>query len=842
MNLWLILSLFTSILAVKDYLFKPCEQNGFCNRNKHYSKNVESSPYNINEINFNSEGNFISGIIHKSLPSRTVKLPFEISIIEGNFRFKMNENRQDINSIVNINRYDETPKWAFINTTNDQFIYKNKEIIYRDHKVAVQFNPVKFTFYYKGKPQLIINDKHFLNFEHQLLNDSDLLPFESTYNTNSDDFPDSKNDKLPLGRESIGLDFTLLEFNHLYGIPEHADSFSLKDTSNSEPYRLYNVDIFEYETNSKLPMYGSIPLLVTSKPEVSLGIFWVNSADTYIDINKGKDSSLVHFMSENGILEFIIIIEEKPQLVNYQYGKITGFSTLPNLFSLGYHQCRWNYNDEGDVLDIHSKFDQFEIPYDAIWLDIEYAENKKYFTWNKETFPNPEKMMSVLDRTGRNLIVIIDPHIKTGYQISDELLAKEITIKDSQNSTYFGHCWPGESVWIDTLNPNSQSYWNNNHLQFMKNNKNLHLWNDMNEPSVFNGPETSSPKDNLHFGNYEHRSIHNLYGLTYHESTYKSLINRNSNIRPFILTRSYFSGSQRTSAMWTGDNMSKWEYLKISIPMILTSNIVNFPFSGADVGGFFGNPSKELLTRWYQTGIFYPFFRAHAHIDSRRREPWVVGDPYTGYIRDAIRLRYKLLPVFYTSFYINSINGTPVIKPIYYENLDNGDIYDIDDEFFISDTGILVKPITDEAESKVNWIIPDDSIYYDFTNGVLSGVYKDREYGLGDIPMLLKGGSIIPMKLRYRRSSKLMKYDPYTIVIALDKDGKAYGELYVDDGESFNNDHAFIKFKFENKKFSYCIDGDYLFKLEKLIINGITVTNFKNNTIVDFDIDYHDEL
>lgn len=115
---------------------------------------------------------------------------------------------------------------------------------------------------------------------------------------------------------------------------------------------------------------------------------------------------------------------------------------------------------------------------------------------------------------------------------------------------------------------------------------NIHLWNDMNEPSVFNGPETSAPKDNLHFGQWEHRSIHNVFGLSYHETTFNSLLNRSPEKRPFILTRSYFAGSQRTAAMWTGDNMSKWEYLKISIPMVLTSNVVGMPFAGADVGGF----------------------------------------------------------------------------------------------------------------------------------------------------------------------------------------------------------------------------------------------------------------
>lgn len=233
---------------------------------------------------------------------------------------------------------------------------------------------------------------------------------------------------------------------------EHADSMFLKDTRDREPYRLFNVDIFEYETDSRLPMYGSIPLLMAVNANAALGIFWVNSADTYIDITKDKDSS-VHWMSENGVLEFIVIVENSPKQVNEEYGKLTGNTQLPILSSLGYHQCRWNYNDIKDVLEVNSKFDESEIPYDTIWLDIEYADNKKYFTWDLENFADPGYMLKELNRTGRNLAVIIDPHIKTGYEVSDAIISKSLTMKNNENQVYYGHCWPGESVWIDTLDP-----------------------------------------------------------------------------------------------------------------------------------------------------------------------------------------------------------------------------------------------------------------------------------------------------------------------------------------------------------------------------------------------------
>lgn len=848
-----IIFIIASVNAVKEYLFKSCSQSGFCNRNRHYATEVSNcenfqSPYSIDSIKV--DNNTITGVVFKHLPQldHPIQFPFEISILEGNFRFKLTEKENLVAKNVNPVRYNETEKWAFkqgvTKSSNFDVSLRDNEarVIYGDHEVLIQYYPIMFVFKYAGKEQLRINDKQFLNIEHRRTrdeNDNNMLPQESDFNMFSDSFQDSKFDTLPLGPESIGLDFTLLGFSNLYGIPEHADSLLLRDTSSGEPYRLYNVDIFEYEPNSRLPMYGSIPLVVAAKPDVSIGIFWLNSADTYVDIHKSK-SSTVHWMSENGILDFIVIIEKSPAMVNLQYGKVTGNTQLPPLFSLGYHQCRWNYNDEKDVLDVHAKFDEYEIPYDTIWLDIEYTDEKKYFTWHKENFATPEKMLRELDRTGRNLVAIIDPHIKTGYDVSDEIIKKGLTMKDSNNNTYYGHCWPGESVWIDTLNPNSQSFWDKKHKQFMTPAPNIHLWNDMNEPSVFNGPETSAPKDNLHFGQWEHRSIHNVFGLSYHETTFNSLLNRSPEKRPFILTRSYFAGSQRTAAMWTGDNMSKWEYLKISIPMVLTSNVVGMPFAGADVGGFFGNPSSELLTRWYQAGIWYPFFRAHAHIDSRRREPWLAGEPYTQYIRDAIRLRYALLPLFYTSFYEASKTGTPVIKPVFYENTHNADSYAIDDEFFIGNSGLLVKPVTDEGAKEIEFYLPDDKVYYDFTNGVLQGVYKGgkKPVQLSDIPMLLKGGSIIPMKTRYRRSSKLMKSDPYTLVIALDEEGSASGKLYVDDGETFAQGTEVIFTVDNNIINAKKIGPTASIPIEKIIIASKDQTTTLNNPKLDINLDW----
>lgn len=865
------------VLSYKEYLFKTCSSSGFCHRNREFARNVQRATnfvpqYAIDpeSVEVDPELYVIKGQVLKHLAQlgKSVQLPFELTLLDkNNVRFQIFEDRstaQPKNALVNTARYNETTKWSFKTDQVTIERVKDEKVIKDENHVSFQFgkdgkyraelsySPVRLVIYAGDEAQLVMNDNNFLNYEHfrtENENSKHLSPYESDFDMFSESFKETRHDKIPMGPESISSDFTFKGFKHVYGIPEHADSFNLKDTTGSDlPYRLFNVDIFEYVPNSRMPMYGSIPFLLALKPGVSVGLFWINSADTFIDINKKheKDTS-THWMSENGVFDVVLTVGERPEDINESYGSLTGYVQLPPLFSLGYHQCRWNYNDEKDVLNINSLFDEHQIPYDVIWLDVDYADSRKYFTWQPEKFPDPEGMLKELDITGRNLVLIIDTHLKTGYLLSDTIREKEITIKDSENKTFVGQCWPGEAVWLDSMNPASQEFWDEQHALSDENtfmgrfSTNFYIWNDMNEPSIFDGIETTSLKSNLHYGNWEHRSVHNVFGLTFHEATYKALVKRLESTerqRPFILTRSFYAGSQRTAAMWTGDNMSKWEYLKASIPMVLTLGVSGMPFAGADVGGFFGDPSKELLTRWYQTGIWYPFFRAHAHIDSRRREPWVPGGSYTSIIRDAIRLRYALLPMWYTSFFESSQTGVPVLKPTFYDNLNNIESYDIEDQFYLGNSGILVKPVTDEGASSTEIYLPDEQIYYDFTGGCISNrSYQLTEPGfitkdvlLADIPMLLKGGSIVAAKNRYRRSSRLMANDPYTLTVALDKDGDASGRLYVDDGSSFNyerGEYLYLNFTANKTSIASTAENNSAFaeslgniKVEKLQLLG----------------------
>uniref|UniRef100_A0A8C3QLK3 Glucosidase II alpha subunit n=1 Tax=Cyanoderma ruficeps TaxID=181631 RepID=A0A8C3QLK3_9PASS len=457
--------------------------------------------------------------------------------------------------------------------------------------------------------------------------------WEETFKTHTD----SK----PYGPTSVGLDFSLPGFEHVYGIPEHAENLRLRSTEGGDPYRLYNLDVFQYELFNPMALYGSVPLLLAHRPRLSLGIFWLNAAETWVDIGSntaGKTlfgklldymqgggetpQTEVRWMSESGVIDVFLLLGPGPADVTAQYGRLTGTQALPPLFSLGYHQSRWNYQDEADVEAVEKGFEEHELPLDVIWLDIEHADGKRYFTWDPAKFPNPRGMLERLAARKRRMVSIVDPHIKVdgGYRVHSELRAR---------------------------------------------------------------------------------------GL-YHKATAEGQIRRSGGrLRPFVLSRAFFAGSQRYGAVWTGDNTADWDHLRISIPMCLSFGLAGLAFCGADVGGFFQNPGPELQVRWYQAGAFQPFFRAHAHLDTARREPWLLRPEHLDMVRAALRRRYALLPVWYTAFYHCHRQGIPVMRPLWMEFPDDSHTFAMDDQYLL-DRVLLVHPVTESGARGVHVYLPGE--------------------------------------------------------------------------------------------------------------------------------------
>ncbi|PCD22025.1 hypothetical protein AU210_015827 [Fusarium oxysporum f. sp. radicis-cucumerinum] len=859
----LIAFLMPQAASVKENDFKKCHQSGFCKRNRHYADRASAqgpkwvAPYNIKPETVSLKDGQLSAVILKTISDQkeTVSLPITISFLEsGTARVTVDEEVRKNKKIklrhgskARKERYNEAERLTIVGGLT---LDKEAKIAKQDDshlviqygpgsklEAVIRFSPFLVDFKRDGASQIRLNDQGLLNMEHwrskidkvveQPAEGMEQKPIEGEAEGSKGEDESTwweetfggNTDSKPRGPESVALDITFLGYDHVYGIPEHAGPMALKETRGgegqySEPYRLYNTDVFEYILDSPMTLYGAIPFMQAHRKDSHVGVFWLNAAETWIDITKAKTNTNTHWISEAGLLDVFVFLGPTPKDVLKNYVALTGATALPQEFSIGYHQCRWNYISDDDVKDVDHGMDRFKIPYDVIWLDIEYPDDKKYFTWEPNMFKDPISIGEQLDAHRRKLVVIIDPHFKKtdGYKIVSELKSKGLAVRTKDGSIFDGWCWPGSSHWIDCFNPAAIEWWSGlfDYSVFKGTMENTFIWNDMNEPSVFNGPEVTMPKDNLHFGDWENRDLHNINGMTFHNATYHAILTRKKGElrRPFVLTRSFFAGSQRYGAMWTGDNQASWGHLAVSLPMILSQGISGFPFAGPDVGGYFGNPDPDLYVRWYQAGAFYPFFRGHAHIDARRREPYLMDEPYRSIVTAALRLRYSLLPSWYTAFYQASRDGSPIVKPMFYTHPTEEGAFDLDDQLFLGTTGLLHKPTVDKNAESVHIYVPDDEVYYDYFTYQIQSTSKGKRLTvatpLDKTALLMRGGHIFPRRDIPRRSSKLMQLDDYTLVVSVGKAGTAEGELYVDDGDSFEYESG----QYIHRKFAFDKDGN----------------------------------
>lgn len=781
-----------------------------------------------------SDGDLIAKLVHKeeNPESEQPNKPLVLTLSayqDGVMRVKIDED-QNLNrpkkrfEVPEVIEEDFLNKKLWLTRVKEEEIDGVSSVVYLSdgYEGVLRHDPFEVFVREKssGKRVLSINSNGLFDFE-QLREKKEGDDWEEKFRSHTD--------TRPYGPQSISFDVSFYGADYVYGIPEHATSFALKPTRGpdmeefSEPYRLFNLDVFEYLHESPFGLYGSIPFMIShGKARGSSGFFWLNAAEMQIDVlgsgwNSNESSNIMLpsdkqridtlWMSEAGVVDTFFFIGPGPKDVVRQYTSVTGRPSMPQLFATAYHQCRWNYRDEEDVYNVDSKFDEHDIPYDVLWLDIEHTDGKKYFTWDRVLFPNPEEMQNKLAAKGRHMVTIVDPHIKRdeSYHIHKEASEKGYYVKDATGKDYDGWCWPGSSSYVDLLNPEIRSWWGDKFSldSYTGSTQYLHIWNDMNEPSVFNGPEVTMPRDALHHGGVEHRELHNAYGYYFQMATSNGLLKRgDGKDRPFVLGRAFFAGSQRYGAIWTGDNTAEWEHLRVSVPMVLTLSISGIVFSGADVGGFFGNPETELLVRWYQLGAYYPFFRGHAHHDTKRREPWLFGERNTQLMREAIHVRYMYLPYFYTLFREANSSGTPVARPLWMEFPGDEKSFSNDEAFMIGN-GLLVQGIYTERAKHVSVYLPGDESWYDLRSGFAYKGGQTHKYEVSEdsVPSFQRAGTIIPRKDRLRRSSTQMENDPYTLVIALNSSQAAEGELYIDDGKSFEfKQGAFIHRRFTFSK------------------------------------------
>lgn len=586
--------------------------------------------------------------------------------------------------------------------------------------------------------------------------------------------------------------------DHFYGFGEKTSFLDKR----GEKMTMWNTDVYAPHNPEIDALYQSIPYFMTLRNGKAHGVFFDNSHKSIFDLKSANDT--YSFSAEGGQLDYYVMAGPSPKEVLEQYTYLTGRMPIPPKWALGYHQSRYSYETEQEVRELAKTFIDKEIPLDAIYLDIHYMNGYRVFTFDHERFPSPGKMIEDLKNVGIHTIPIVDPGVKEDpeYQIYREGVLEDHFCKYLEGNIYYGDVWPGNSAFPDFLNTSVRDWWGKKH-KFYTDLGIAGIWNDMNEPAVFNETKTMDVKvmHNKDGELHTHREMHNLYGLMMGEATYNGMKHLLEGKRPFLLTRAGYSGVQRYAAVWTGDNRSFWEHLSMSIPMVLNLGISGIPFAGPDVGGFAHDSTGELLTRWTQIGAFTPYFRNHSALDTVRQEPWAFGQPYENIIKKYIQMRYEWLPHLYNLFVEASKTGTPVMRPLFMEYPSDEHTFNLSDQFMIGDS-VLIAPILKPSTTHRAVYLPVGQWYDYWTDKQYEGgKHILVEAPLDILPIFIKAGSLLitsPAKQSTMIRDRERKIHIYPI------EGMSFSHLmYEDDGETFNyeNGHYFeqkITCKLEN--------------------------------------------
>src|SRR5487761_700001 len=545
-------------------------------------------------------------------------------------------------------------------------------------------------------------------------------------------------------------------------------------------------------------MYASLPFWTTLRPDGrAWGVFLDSAARADLDAG-ASDPALMSFGVVAGELTYYIFAGPTPADVLRQYSELTGRMPLPPRWALGYGQSRWSYFPEAHLRAVAQGFRSRQIPCDHLWLDIDYMDGYRVFSWSPTRFSQPGVLLDELREAGYKVVAIIDPGVKADPTDATFAggVARDYFVRLPDGTLFTGSVWPGASVFADFSREDVRAWWGERHRELLDAGLSG-IWDDMNEPGLTDmfAPGSGTPHGATMAGDAIHRPhgpegatlpharFHNAFGMQMARATRAGLERLRPNERAFVLTRSGYAGVQRYAAMWTGDNSSRWEHLPLAISMCLSIGMSGQPFVGFDSGGFFDAASGELLTRFMQLGAFFPFYRNHSAMVTPPQEPWAFGQPWEAFCRDAITLRYQLLPYFYTLFEEASRTGAPFSRAQLYAFPDDPTVTGVEDQFMVGDA-LLVAPALQPGQRQRDVRLPAGARRDWVTGQRFDGPCSARiEPPLDAAPLFVREGALAPLGPIMQYVGALAE-EPLTLVCALGPaDGaRAEGALYEDDG------------------------------------------------------------
>ncbi|XP_013810008.1 maltase-glucoamylase-like [Apteryx mantelli] len=666
-----------------------------------------------------------------------------------------------------------------------------------------------------------------------------------------------------------------LPSSNIYGVGEHVHKQYRHDVY-WKTWPMFSRDTAPSGNMDNLYGVQTFFLCLEDNTGASLGVFLMNSNAMEFAL---QPAPAVTYRTTGGILDFYVFLGDTPEQVVQEYLKLIGLPALPSYWSLGFQLSRYNYGSLDEVKAVVERNRAIGLPYDVQYTDIDYMEARKDFTYDKVNFKDLPSFGTYMHNYGQKYVIILDPAISTEtlvdgtpYEAYDRGESKKVWINESDGVTQLvGEVWPGRTVFPDFTNPDCTSWWVEECKIFYKKVPYDGIWIDMNEVANFvQGSRDGCEQNALNYPPFipcildgllysktlcmdavqkwgRQYDVHSLFGYSMTLSTKRAIDSLFPGKRSFLLSRSTFAGSGKYAGHWLGDNAATWDHIKWAIPGMLEFNLFGIPYIGADICGFFDDTTEELCTRWMQVGAFYPFSRNHNTELRISQDPAVFGadSVLVKSSKYYLNIRYTLLPYLYTLFYKAHTQGDTVVRPVLHEFYSDEATWSVDKQFLWG-PGLLITPVLDPGVDVVQAYIPD-AVWYDYDTGAKISWRKqwiDMYLPVDKLGLHLRGGYVFPFQ-QPATTTVASRKNPMGLIIALDDNNEASGELFWDDGESTgtvdNKTYIAYEFKVSNNVLQMnVINNNYNdsnnLKFEEIRILGLVqeptnVTVSQNNAV-----------
>lgn len=575
---------------------------------------------------------------------------------------------------------------------------------------------------------------------------------------------------------------------------------------------MWNTDVLPHLPDTD-PLYQSIPFLIVYEKGRAWGLFLHNTHRTAFDLG-ATDPRRLELIVDGGRLDYFVMAGPTLEQVVQRFTELTGRMPLPPRWALGFQQSRWGYESADDVREVAEQLRRRQIPCDVIYLDIDYMDGYRVFTWHPDRFADPAGLMRELREKGFRAVTIVDPGVKidADYRVYREGLQKGFFCRRPDGRPFEGAVWPGPTMWPDFTRAEVRRWWGQWHRVLLDAGVSG-IWNDMNEPASFrhplptgtldpdvvHGPDEERPPEERR--ELRHAEAHNVYGLLMSKAAYEAQLALRPGIRPFVLSRAGFAGIQRYAAVWTGDNSSWWEHLAMMVPELLNMGLSGVAFAGADIGGFTGQATGELVARWTQAGAFTPFFRNHSAKSTRPQEVWRFGEAVEAICRRYIEWRYRMLPYLYVLFWEAASQGTPVMRPLFWHFPGDPDAERVQDQWLLG-PHLLVAPVTQPAaRHRLVYVPQGEWVHLWRPLRILGPAHAAVEAPLEEMPVFVRAGSPVPLGPVAPHTGELARDGRLSVWMAAPSsvslargDVGSWTWLYEDDGETLSyQDGAFAR-------------------------------------------------